>query len=260
MNRELVDNYTDLDLKAEIPDNESWKRPNIMFNGMLKPYTDYVIKGFCWYQGESNIDRHETYASKLKDMVSLWRFEWGLGTLPFYIVEIAPCEFDDPINAAKLREAQFRASQLIENCGFVCTNDLVRPEESKVVHPSMKAPIGERLANQALNATYGKTEICAKSPNFFNAVTNAQSITVRFENCMDGLTYQDSIAGFEIAGKDKIFHPASVVIGEDKCSVIVGSNVVQKPVAVRYCFKTFQLGNIKNSCGLPLVPFRTDNW
>ena len=231
-----------------------------MFNGMLKPYTDYVIKGFCWYQGESNIDRYATYASKLKDMVSLWRYEWGLGTLPFYIVEIAPCEFEHPTNAAKLREAQYIASTIIENCGYVSTNDLVRPDESKVVHPSQKAPIGIRLAQQALNKTYGKTAICANSPNYFNSVVNAQSITVHFENSMDGLQFNDSIVGFEIAGEDKIFHPASVVIGEDKQSVIVGSNTVKIPVAVRYCFKTYQVGNIKNSCGLPLIPFRTDDW
>jgi sialate O-acetylesterase len=266
MNKDLVDNYTDLDLKAEIPENENWKKPNIMFNGMLKPYTDYVIKGFCWYQGESNIDRYATYASKLKEMVSLWRFEWGLGTLPFYIVEIAPCEFEHPTNAAKLREAQYNASTIIENCGFVSTSDLVRPEESKVVHPSQKAPIGERLANQALFNTYKKDSICAKSPNYFSHQLNTQSITVHFENCQDGLQPSGftgntvGLIGFEIAGEDKVFYPANAVLGEDEKSVILQSDQVPYPAAARYCFKTYAVGNTQNSCGLPLIPFRTDDW
>jgi sialate O-acetylesterase len=99
MNRDLLNNYSDLDLKQEIPDNENWRKPCIMYNGMLKPFTDYIIRGFIWYQGESNIERYETYASKLKDMVTLWRYEWDLANLPFYLVEIAPCVYDHPLHS-----------------------------------------------------------------------------------------------------------------------------------------------------------------
>jgi sialate O-acetylesterase len=266
MNRDLVDNYSDFDVDAEFADNENWKRPCIMYNGMLKPYTDYVVKGFCWYQGEANIDRYATYASKLKDMVSLWRFEWGLGNLPFYIVEIAPCIYDDPIDAAKLREAQYRASTMIENSGYVSTNDLVRPDESKTVHPSQKRQIGERLANQALFNTYKRDSVCAKSPNYFSHQLNTQSITVHFENCQEGLQPAGftgntvGLIGFEIAGEDKVFYPANAVLGEDRKSVILQSDQVSKPAAARYCFKTYAVGNTQNSCGLPLIPFRTDDW
>ena len=271
MNRDLVDNYTDLDLKQEIPDNENWKKPCIMYNGMLKPFTEYVVKGFLWYQGEANIDRYATYADKLKDMVTLWRYEWGLGNLPFYIVEIAPCIYDDPVNAAKLREAQYKASTMIENAGFVSTNDLVGPEEAKTVHPKLKLPIGERLANSALKQTYGKDTICTDFAAFDSLEVKDDKAIVTFKKNVGGLTVEsqpelnaDSLIGFEIAGEDHVFYPANAVFlpfginGADK--IEVNSSLVTNPQAVRYSFKTYAVGNVRNGCGLPLIPFRTDNW
>jgi len=271
MNRDLVDNYTDLDLKQEIPDNENWRKPCIMYNGMLKPFTDYVIKGFIWYQGESNIDRYETYASKLKDMVTLWRYEWGLGDLPFYEVEIAPCVFDDPVHSAKLREAQYKATEIIANSGIVSTNDLVGPEESKTVHPKRKQPIGERLANMALKKTYGRDTICAEFASFLGMEITNDKAVIMVKNSAGGLTVgehteltSDSLIGFEIAGSNHIFHPAKATLlpygiaGSDR--IELSSPNVSKPEAVRYAFKTYAVGNVRNSCDLPLFPFRTDNW
>ncbi len=271
MNRDLVDNYTDLDLKQEIPDNENWRKPCIMYNGMLKPFTDYVIKGFIWYQGESNIDRYETYASKLKDMVTLWRYEWGLGDLPFYEVEIAPCVFEDPIHSAKLREAQFKATEIIANSGIVSTNDLVGQDEAKTVHPKRKQPIGERLAKLALKQTYGRENTCSEFPSYqaMEIINNKAQILLK--NIAGGISFShfpeltpDSIVGFEIAGNDHVFHPAKATLlpygiaGQDR--IELSSPNVPKPEAVRYAFKTYAVGNIRNGCDLPLIPFRTDNW
>ena len=271
MNRDLVDNYTDLDLKQEIPDNESWRKPCIMYNGMLKPFTDYVIKGFIWYQGESNIDRYETYASKLKDMVTLWRYEWGLGDLPFYEVEIAPCVFDNPVHSAKLREAQFKATEIIANSGIVSTNDLVGQDEAKTVHPKRKQPIGERLANLALKRTYGRDTICADFASYQAMELQNEKIILTFNNTSGGLSFgeqreltADSLIGFEIAGSDHVFYPANAqllpygIAGRDR--IELSSTQVAKPEAVRYAFKTYAPGNIRNGCDLPLFPFRTDNW
>lgn len=260
MNKDLADNYDDLDLNLKIPDNENWKKPCIMYNGMLKPFKDYVVKGFVWYQGESNIGRNATYASKLNDMATLWRYEWQNETLPFYIVEIAPYLYEHPIDAAKLREAQFKASNIITYSGIVSTNDLVRPDEANIVHPSMKKPIGERLANLALANNYGFDTICAVSPSYERMEIKENQVIIYLKNVHDQVIQQPNFEGFEIAGEDQVFHSAHAILNPDKKSFVVQAIDVQNPVAVRYCFKNHQLGNVKNDCGLPLIPFRTDNW
>ena len=93
---------------------------------MLKPLQNYTIKGFLWYQGESNVG-HPDYAERLKTMVDLWRSEWGLGELPFYFVEIAPFGSYKGTGSAFLREQQFKAQSIISNSALISTNDLVEP-------------------------------------------------------------------------------------------------------------------------------------
>lgn len=106
--REIVSQYPDIDLKKDIrkEDGHDWWHylsPTLMYNGMLKPLQNYTIKGFLWYQGESNVGKHKTYAERLKTMVELWRKEWGLGELPFYYVEIAPFNSTETTGCAYLR-------------------------------------------------------------------------------------------------------------------------------------------------------------
>ena len=283
MNRELVEKYTDFDLTKVLSESETWKKPYVMYNGMISPLTEFIIKGFLWYQGESNINRHATYASKLQDMVDLWRKDWKLGELPFYLVEITPCIYEDPVSAAKLREAQFKATQMISNSGMVSTNDLVGPEEAKTVHPKRKQPIGERLANMALKQTYERDTICGHFSSYKSMISSNDKILLTLKNQTGGLrietsTFNDGIAsdsliGFEIAGNDHVFHPAKATLlpylndiknyvnKEITYDLIeVSSANVSNPEAVRYAFKTYAIGNLRNQCDLPVIPFRTDNW
>lgn len=135
--REIVSQYPDIDLKRDIrkEDGHDWWHylsPTLMYNGMLKPLQNYTIKGFLWYQGESNVGKHKTYAERLKTMVELWRKEWGLGELPFYYVEIAPFNSTETTGCALLREAQFQAQSIIPSSGMISTNDLVEPYEIKM--------------------------------------------------------------------------------------------------------------------------------
>ena len=141
ISRELLENYPDISLNPDsIERLHPMLRPMLMYNAMLKPLQNYTIKGFIWYQGESNVGRHETYAERLADMVQLWRKEWGLGELPFYFAEIAPYAYGgtQQEKAAYLREAQFRAQSLIPNSGMISTNDLVEPYEMYNIHPRNK--------------------------------------------------------------------------------------------------------------------------
>ena len=125
ISREILTTYPDIDLSEKaIEATDSWRRPLVMYNGMVKPLTNYTIKGFFWYQGESNVGQHHNYAQRLADMVGLWRADWGLDELPFYYADIAPWMYNDGeegISAALLREAQFKAQSLIPNSRMITT-------------------------------------------------------------------------------------------------------------------------------------------
>lgn len=231
----------------------------IMYNGMLKPLQNYTIKGFLWYQGESNLGKHNTYAQRLATMVNLWREEWGLGTLPFYFVEIAPYEYGDNILGALLREAQFKAQELIPSSGMISTNDLVEPFEARNIHPRNKTTVGKRLCYLALTRTYGVKGIVDQGPIYQSMDIKDGKAIIRFSNAPEGFSRMNGIEGFEVAGADKVFYPAVAEVDWNK-HIIVSSDQVPQPVAVRYAFKNFQPGNLHNHREQPVFPFRTDNW
>ena len=167
---------------------------------------------------------------------------------------------------ALLQEQQFRASQIIPNSGLVCTNDAVYPYEGTQIHPAQKQKVGERLAFLALNKTYGMKSVICESPSYKDMLIKNDSVLIHLNNECGGTSRYVDIEGFEVAGADRVFHPAKAQhfwkpggAYWDEC-IIVKSDEVKEPVAVRYCFRNWQLGNLANQGGLPLFPFRTDNW
>lgn len=258
--KEILEGYKDVDLgKAGGKDCPAYLQPMIMYNGMLKPLENYTIKGFLWYQGESNIGKHATYADRMATMVKLWRDEWGQGELPFYYVEIAPYEYGQGDRGAYIRESQYKAQALIPNSGMISTNDLVEPYESHNIHPKNKKMVGKRLSYLALKNVYGIKGILDRGPEYKSMEIKDSKAIISFNNVSDGFSRMDGLVGFEIAGDDKIFHLAKA----KPCGVSqieVSSDEVAQPIAVRYCFRNFEIGNVYNSRELPMVPFRTDNW
>lgn len=253
---QIVKNYPEYNpLK---PDKREWRRPTIMYNGMLHPIEGYTIKGIVWYQGESNVEKYSSYADRLTNMIKTWRDEWGEGNIPFYIVEIAPYQRNDE-KSPYLREAQSKVASSIPNSGIVCTNDCVEPYESSQVHPKNKTDIGKRLGLLALQNTYGVEGIQSFSPVYKSIEIKNNKIILSFDNVKGGFTFGTGLIGFEIAGADKKFYPA-VANTVQGTKIEVSSSYVTNPVAVRYCFHDFQLGNVKCARELPLLPFRTDNW
>lgn len=235
--------------------------PIIMYNGMLYPIRNYTLKGFLWYQGETNAGFPQYYAQRLATMVKVWRNLWGQGELPFYEVELAPFVYGgDGTSGARIREAQRKAVELIPNSGIVSTNDLVYPYEYDEIHPRRKKEVGERLSYLALNRTYGMDYLPFEGPRFKSYEVRGGEIEVAFHNGERGFSPWHDIVGFEIAGEDKVFHPAEIRRGTRLNTVIVKSDKVPAPVAVRYCFRDFQIGNFTGQRCLPVIPFRTDNW
>lgn len=262
--KEILQTYENEDLSVVGTDKMVlYMQPMIMYNGMLHPCKNYTVKGFIWYQGESNVDSSSTYAERLAEMVKHWRSLWNQDNLPFYYVEIAPyaCGHEERgVKGALLREAQSKALSLIPNSGMVCINDLVEEHEVFQAHPCNKKEIGERLAYQALNKSYGYKGIKSDSPLYKGMRIDGNKIEISFYNAAEGFSPWMGIDGFEIAGANKVFYPAQASINQKDKTIVVTSGKVKNPVAVRYCFYNFRKGNLKNTRNLPVVPFRTDNW
>lgn len=231
-------------------------------NGTFHPILNYTVKGILFYQGCSNVgDPGDQYSQRLALLVKQWRSEFGLGDIPFYFVQIAPYFYDNinGDNGAKLREQQFKAVSLIPNSALVGTNDCVYPYETQQIHPTQKKKVGERLGFLALNKQYGMKGLIVDEPTYKSMRISNDTVYVQLDNLAEGISRYEDIQGFEVAGEDKVFHKANAYYYWTK-GIIITCPEVKTPVALRYCFKNFELGNLANQGGLPLFPFRTDNW
>lgn len=250
--------YTHLDEGTE---TDPWSQPCLLYNAKVAPFTDYKVKGFLWYQGESNRHNPDTYDRLMASMVSDWRRRWDGGEdNPFYFVEIAPFRYegDDKTSAALLRESQARALQLIPGSGIASTIDV---GQYNFIHPTDKFTPSERLAWLALTDTYGMTGFGSHSPRYESMEVIDGKIYVNVTDAPQGLSPMwTSLTGFEIAGADRVFHPAFAEIEEKTCRLAVSSPDVPEPVAVRYCFSNVSQPSVYNVAGLPLLPFRSDDW
>jgi sialate O-acetylesterase len=266
MNQEMLKDFA----SAKIPTTkeELAKDPNrvptTLFNGMLSPVIGYGIKGCIWYQGESNYERANEYTALMKKMVSSWRALWKQGDFPFYFAQIAPFNYAsfhpkdylEKYNSAYLRESQFKASKEITNSGMAVLMDI---GEENNIHPTDKEKGGNRLAFQALSKTYGVEGFEFESPRFKAIEIKDNLVTVSFDDAPNGITsYGKEVTGFEIAGEDKVFYPAKTEVRRK--SVVLTSDKVAKPVAVRYLWKDFTKAELFSNGGLPVSSFRTDEW
>lgn len=234
--------------------------PLLWGNGTFNPILNYTVKGIIYYQGCSNVgDPGNKYSDNLAVLVRQWREQFGQGDIPFYFVEISPYWYDDldGIGGALLREQQKRAQTIIPNSALVCTNDLVYPYETKQIHPTQKRQVGERLAYHALVKNYGQEGFMCESPEVSTIEFSNDTCYVNIKNDYGAISRFEDIQGFELAGEDKVFHKADAYHYWIK-GIIITCPDVKKPKYVRYCFRNFQLGNVKNAAGLPLFPFRSD--
>ena len=238
-----------------------WLRPLLWGNGTFHPIVNYGVRGVLYYQGCANVDHNpNTYGERLKLLARQWRKHFSDNML-MLIVEIAPHRYEGEMgtSAAFIREQQYKASLEIPHCAMISTNDLVYPYEVRQIHPTQKRPIGERLALTALARYYGYENVMYKQPAFEKLEIKGDTCVVHLKDTYTGIIPQSTYEGFEVAGVDRIFHPAhATYVRHNKFRLT--SKAVPKPVAVRYCYRNFQLGNVKNQAALPLIPFRTDNW
>lgn len=263
--KELTNEPTDeAEIEKKYPKDKYYLRPLVYGNGIINPVKNFSIRGFIFYQGCSNaLFPGTSYSKMMKALVNQWRTQFNNINLPFYFVEIAPYGGYDDSNpdgetGAILREEQHIAAHEIANCGIVCTNDCVYPFEIAQIHPRQKRKVAVRLAEMALNKTYGHKEYAVEYPEFKNAkVLEDGSILIWFNHLEGGLSRNTDIKGFEVAGSDKIFHEVSIEYNWDNNCLKLKAKDVKNPKYLRYCFHNFKLGNLANGRGLPVVPFRT---
>lgn len=233
--------------------------PTALYNGMIAPLLPFAIRGAIWYQGESNADRAWQYRRLLPAMIKDWRKRFGVGSFPFYIVQLAAFQATaaEPRenNWAELREAQALTAKSLRNSGLAVAIDI---GDANDIHPKNKRDVGHRLALWALAENYGK-KIEDSGPWYRSMKISGDQVRLKFDHVDGGLTAKGGkLTGFAIAGADHKFVWANAVIEDN--TVIVSSPDVPKPVAVRYAWDINPVCNLYNNAGLPAVPFRTDNW
>jgi sialate O-acetylesterase len=237
-----------------------------LYDPMVKPLAPFGLRGFLWYQGESNLmaDDNLIYAEKMRALVTGWRAAWRLPEAPFYYVQLAPHLYSsrkipNPFSVEALPlfwEAQTKALSIPHTGMAVITDTAANPAD---IHPTNKKDVGLRLACLALARTYGRKEVADSGPVMKEFIIKGRNVGLKFEHA-DGLKSRDGqpLTEFTIAGADRVFHPAEARISNG--NVVVSSNKVDKPVAVRLGWHERANPNLVNAAGLPARAFRTDDW
>jgi sialate O-acetylesterase len=243
-----------------------------LYNGMLAPIIPYAIRGAIWYQGEANVGGAYQYRTLFPAMIANWRADWGQGDFPFGFVQITPFAGYsqdwglNPAAWAELCEAQTMTLKLSPNTGMAVTvdiadNDLIHPKNKdyRGIHPTNKQDVGRRLALWALAKVYGRNLVYS-GPIYKSMAVEGEKIRLQFDHVGGGLIASDGkpLTYFTIAGADQKFVPATAAI--DGNSIVVTSDQVAQPVAVRFAWRDDATPNLANKEGLPASPFRTDAW
>ncbi len=261
MSKEVLNKYQDVDLTDIDLQKKTNRIPTVIFNGMLNPLVNYGIKGVLWYQGESNHREPKKYKELLPAMVKDWRKRFNQGAWPFYYVQITPYKFSGdeaygcPENTAFLREAQLQCLELIPNSYMATTLDIGLKDN---IHPPYKKEIADRLLFAALNRDYGYEALRYHFPIYDSYEIKDERIQINMKG--EVIHSSDEVMGFEIAGEDRVFYPASASINDTGQEILVHSEKVANPVAVRYGWHNYFKATLFGLNGIPAPSFRTDNW
>ena len=239
-------------------------RTTVLYNGVIAPLQPFAIKGAIWYQGEQNAIRAHQYRALFPALIEDWRRTWGQGDFPFLFVQLPnyisdktkPDHSPEPEASAwaELRDAQ-RQALLAPNTGMAVTIDLGDPRD---IHPKNKQEVGRRLARQALSVAYNQS-ILASGPMYRSMTVAGNEVHLQFYHVGGGLMARGTeLRGFAVSGADQKFFWAKASIVGSK--IVVSSDQVPQPVAVRYAWADNPDCNLYNKEGFPASPFRTDDW
>jgi len=228
---------------------------SVLFNGMINPIVSYGIKGAIWYQGESNVSRAVQYKKLFPAMISDWRERFGQGEFPFLFVQLAPYRYGNNLLPEQW-ESQLKALAL-PNTGMCVTTDITTVGD---IHPPNKQDVGRRLALWALANTYGNSSLAYSGPLYDSMTVEGNKVRIKFKHS-SGLHARGNmgkLTHFTIAGEDQKFVDAKAAVEGE--FVVVQSESVAAPVAVRFAWNELAEPNLFNGARLPASPFRTDDF
>lgn len=234
-----------------------------IWNSRVAPLVGYTARGFIWYQGEANL-RNRYYDLLQAGMVKLWRESWGDkdNSMPFMFTTIAPYSYSDSPKTTRafFVENQLQSLKIIPNSYAAITESLGNED---CIHPAKKRQVAQQFLLYALDKVYGvNMGIPSGYPYPSGYTFEGAEAKISFENVANGLgrVGNRSVKGFELAGEDQVFHPAKATIEKGNKEILVTSDDVPAPVAVRYNFHNYAPGDLENSYGIPVPCFRSDNW
>lgn len=230
-----------------------------LYNGMIHPIVPFGIRGFLWYQGESNNGQGMHYFQLKRGLIEGWRSVWnqeGNRDFPFLFAQLAPYNYGgDPTRLPGIWEAQ-TATLRVKNTGMAVLTDIATVDD---IHPPNKQEVGRRLSLWALANTYGRSDLVYSGPLYESMQTDGNKVMIKFDHAA-GLKARDgkALSWWSIAGEDKKFVKATATVTGD--IVVVTAEGVTKPVAVRFAWHQLAEPNLCNGADLPASPFRTDTW
>lgn len=237
-------------------------RPAGLYDTMVRRVAPYSMRGFLFYQGESDDHRPDTYERLLKRMVGDWRREWYEEDMPFLMVQLPTHQYKgdpDYKHWCKIREAQLNVFKTVKNTGLAV---IIDSGEFNEIHPKDKEPVGERLYLQALHHVYGELEPWeANAPIYQDSFCEGKKLHLRFRYADKGFRVNTEVAaepvGFEVAGADGVYYSAKATLcGSD---IFVEAEQVEVPVKARYLWTNYGDVNLYGANGVPVSPFRTDS-
>jgi sialate O-acetylesterase len=237
-------------------------QPAMLYNAMIAPLVPYALKGVIWYQGESNADRAYQYRTLFPALIQDWRTQFGQPELPFLFVQLAsfgPQQAQPADYAwAELREAQSLTLRQ-PRTGMAVALDLGNPDD---IHPLNKQDVGRRLALEARRVAYEDKAVISSGPTYKSMKVEGNTVRLAFDHVGSGLTLKDTtgphLKGFAIAGADRKFVWAKGQLAGN--TLVLYSDEVPAPVAVRYAWGNSPFVNLYNKENLPASSFRTDTW
>lgn len=248
-------------------------RPAGLYTCMIDRVKPYTLRGFIYYQGESDDHKPQMYYKLFTRLIQEWRKYWKDDELPFLMVQLPAHRYSadpDYKHWPIIREAQMKAFENIRNTGIAVIMDC---GEFSEIHPKNKFPVAERLALQAFYGVYGILEAKDAFGPLYNGTvlqTEDGGLELGFNYAADGfdirhdmdvrrnagMAEEDQSLSFEVAGRDKEYFPAdSVKLEAGKITIY--SSKVADPVYARYCWTNYGEAPIYGRNGLPLAPFRT---
>jgi sialate O-acetylesterase len=226
--------------------------PAALFHGMIAPLLPFGIAGILWYQGENNAGQYRSYRERLVALIRDWRTRFGQGTLPFLLVQLAGFRTSDPWPYLREAQAEVRAEPRV---GMATAIDI---GDANDIHPRNKRAVGLRLSRIALHDVYGQSDLLCHGPEVECVQVEGRRMRVFFRHAAGLRTSSgtEHVKGFELAGENGQFRPALAHIDGEQ--LVVQSDAIEKPTALRYAWRDYPEVNLVNGVDLPALPFRTD--